>query len=228
MTEKITKPEIIVHSPFHGTIQGVNFSKQQVFTSIEWFLGEFENDDDVIKRKMLLETEFIEELDDIFYRDYYKNDYEYAEIEQGLYDLFSKPVAKMEVDYSRTLSETSQENVIETRKKLRQYLKQLKLDTIQTAGIVLYENIKIDSNLYEVRELSTKQYESIKSLKAPSLFILLDQKLNLAYGSWNNGQPELVQLTDARIFDSIALDTILKSLKEEGISLHIALLVPKK
>lgn len=120
------------------------------------------------------------------------------------------------------------ENVIETRKKLRQYLKQLKLDTIQTAGIVLYENIKIDSNLYEVRELSTKQYESIKSLKAPSLFILLDQKLNLAYGSWNNGQPELVQLPDARIFDSIALDTILKSLKEEGISLRIALLVPKK
>lgn len=120
------------------------------------------------------------------------------------------------------------ENVIETRKKLRQYLKQLKLDTIQTAGIVLYENIKIDSNLYEVRELSTKQYESIKSLKAPSLFILLDQKLNLAYGSWNNGQPELVQLPDARIFDSTALDTILKSLKEEGISLRIALLVPKK
>ena len=120
------------------------------------------------------------------------------------------------------------ENVIETRKKLRQYLKQLKLDTIQTAGIVLYENIKIDFNLYEVRELSTKQYESVKSLKAPSLFILLDQKLNLAYGSWNNGQPELVQLPDARIFDSIALDTILKSLKEEGISLRIALLVPKK
>lgn len=120
------------------------------------------------------------------------------------------------------------ENVIETRKKLRQYLKQLKLDTIQTAGIVLYENIKIDSNLYEVRELSTKQYESVKSLKAPSLFILLDQKLNLTYGSWNNGQPELVQLPDARIFDSIALDTILKSLKEEGISLRIALLVPKK
>lgn len=120
------------------------------------------------------------------------------------------------------------ENVIETRKKLRQYLKQLKLDTIQTAGIVLHENIKIDSNLYDVRKLSTKQYESVKSLKTPSLFILLDQKLNLAYGSWNNGQPELVQLPDARIFDSIALDTILKSLKEEGISLRIALLVPKK
>lgn len=120
------------------------------------------------------------------------------------------------------------ENVIETRKQLRKYLKQLKLNTIQTAGIVLYENIKIDSNLYEVRELSTKQYESVKTLKASSLFILLDQKLNLAYGSWNNGQPEMVQLPDARIFDSIALDTILKSLKEEGIRLRIALLVPKK
>lgn len=120
------------------------------------------------------------------------------------------------------------DNVIETRKQLRKYLKQLKLDTIQTTGILLYENIKIDSNLYEVRELSTKQYETVKSLKAPSLFILLDKKLNLAYGSWNNGQPELVQLPDARIFDSIALDTISQSLKEEGISLRIALLVPKK
>ena len=120
------------------------------------------------------------------------------------------------------------ENVIETRKQLRKYLKQLKLDTIQTTGILLYENIKIDSNLYEVRELSTKQYESVKSLKTSSLFILLDQKLNLAYSSWNNGQPELVPLPDARIFDSIALDTILKSLKEEGIQLRIALLVPKK
>lgn len=122
MTEKIAKPEIIVHSSFHGTIQGVNFSKQQVFTSIEWFLGEFQNDDDLIKRKMLLETEFIEKLDDIFYRDYYKNDYEYAEIEQGLYDLFSKPVAEMEVDYSRTLSETSQENFIETVQDLYKQL----------------------------------------------------------------------------------------------------------
>ena len=120
------------------------------------------------------------------------------------------------------------ENVIETRKQLRKYLKQLKLDTIQTTGTLLYENIKIDSNLYEVRELSTKQYELVKSLKAPSLFILLDKKLNLAYGSWNNGQPELVQLPDARIFDSIALDTISQSLKEEGISLRIALLVTKK
>ena len=122
MTEKIAKPEIIIHSPFHGTIQGVNFSKQQVFTSIEWFLGEFQNDDDLIKRKMLLETEFIEKLDDIFYRDYYKNDYEYVKIEQGLYDLFSKPVAEMKVDYSRTLSETSQENFIETVQELYKQL----------------------------------------------------------------------------------------------------------
>lgn len=122
MTEKIAKPEIIIHSPFHGTIQGVNFSKQQVFTSIEWFLGEFQNDNDLIKRKMLLETEFIEELDDIFYRDYYKNDYEYAEIEQGLYNLFSKPIADMEVDYCRTLSETSQENFIEIVQELYKQL----------------------------------------------------------------------------------------------------------
>lgn len=113
MTEKIAKPEIIVQSHFHGTIQGVNFSNQMIFNSVSWFLGDFEDDEDLIKRKMLLETEFIEELDDIFYRDYYKNDYEYAEIEQGLYDLFSKPIANMEVDYSRTLSETSQENFIE-------------------------------------------------------------------------------------------------------------------
>lgn len=120
------------------------------------------------------------------------------------------------------------ENVIETRKKLRKYLKQLKLDAINILGIVLYDNIKIDSNLYQVRELSTKQYETVKSVKAPVLFILLDQKLNLAYGSWNNGQPELVQLPNARIFDSIALDTILHSLEEEGIKLRIALLVPKK
>lgn len=120
------------------------------------------------------------------------------------------------------------ENVMETRKQLRKYLKQLKLNTIQTAGTLLYENIKINSNLYEVRKLSIKQYETVKSLKAPSLFILLDKKLNLAYSSWNNGQPELVQLPDARIFDSIALDTISQSLKEEGISLRIALLVPKK
>lgn len=120
------------------------------------------------------------------------------------------------------------ENVIETRKKLRQYLKQLKLETINVLGIVLHERISIGLNPYEIRELSTKQYESIKAIGASPLFILLDQKLNLAYGSWNDGQPELVPLPEARIFDSKALDTILKSLKEEGISLRIALLVPKK
>lgn len=120
------------------------------------------------------------------------------------------------------------DNVIETRKRLRQYLKQLKLETINVLGVVLHERISIGLNPYEIRELSTKQYESIKAIGASPLFILLDQKLNLAYGSWNNGQPELVQLPYARIFDSIALDTILKSLKEEGIKLRIALLVPKK
>lgn len=120
------------------------------------------------------------------------------------------------------------ENVIETRKKLRKYLKQLKLETINVLGIVLHERISIGLNPYEIRELSTKQYESIKAIGASPLFILLDQKLNLAYSSWNNGQPELVPLPEARIFDSKALDTILKSLEEEGIRLRIALLVPKK
>lgn len=120
------------------------------------------------------------------------------------------------------------DNVIETRKRLRQYLKQLKLETINVLGIVLHERISIGLNPYEIRELSTKQYESIKAIGASPLFILLDQKLNLAYGSWNNGQPELVPLPEARIFDSKVLDTILKSLEEEGIRLRIALLVPKK
>lgn len=120
------------------------------------------------------------------------------------------------------------DNVIETRKRLRQYLKQLKLETINVLGIVLHERISIGLNPYEIRELSTKQYESIKAIGASPLFILLDQKLNLAYGSWNNGQPKLVPLPEARIFDSKALDTILKSLEEEGIRLRIALLVPKK
>ena len=120
------------------------------------------------------------------------------------------------------------DNVIETRKRLRQYLKQLKLETINVLGIVLHERISIGLNPYEIRELSTKQYESIKAIGASPLFILLDQKLNLAYGSWNNGQPELVPLPEARIFDSKALDIILKSLEEEDIRLRIALLVPKK
>ena len=119
-------------------------------------------------------------------------------------------------------------NIIETRKKLHQYLKQLKVETVHTLGVILHEHISIGLNPYEIRELSPKQYESIKTIGASSLFILLDKKLNMAYGSWNNGQPELVQLPEARIFDAKALDTILKSLKEEGISLRIALLVPKK
>jgi len=118
MTETIAKPEIIVHSPFHGTIQGVNFSRQQEFASINWFIDQFVDDKDPIKRKMLLETDFIEELSAIFDKDYFKYNYEDSEIEQGLYDLFSQPVAEMEVDYSRTLSETSQENFIETVQKL--------------------------------------------------------------------------------------------------------------
>lgn len=75
------------------------------------------------------------------------------------------------------------DNVIETRKRLRQYLKQLKLETINVLGIVLHERISIGLNPYEIRELSTKQYESIKAIGASPLFILLDQKLNLAYGS---------------------------------------------
>ena len=120
------------------------------------------------------------------------------------------------------------ENVMETRKQLRKYLKQLKIETINVLGVVLHEGISIGLNPYEIRELNTKQYESIKAIGASPLFILLDQKLNLAYGSWNNGQPELVPLPEARIFDSKALDTILQSLKEEGIRLRIALLVPKK
>ena len=62
MTKKIAKPEIIIHTPFHGSIQGVNFSNQMLFTSVDWFLGEFADTEDEIKRKMLLETEFIEAL----------------------------------------------------------------------------------------------------------------------------------------------------------------------
>lgn len=33
-----------------------------IFTSVDWFLGEFEDDEDKIKRKILLETDFIEAL----------------------------------------------------------------------------------------------------------------------------------------------------------------------
>lgn len=114
MTEKIAKPEIIIHTPFHGTIQGVNFSNQILFSSVSWFLGEFEDIEDKIKRKMLLETEFIEALVSAIERNYFKYDYSLAETEHGLYDLFATPVSKMESDlYSRTVAYSVQETFIE-------------------------------------------------------------------------------------------------------------------
>ena len=113
MTEKITKPEIIIHTPFHGTIQGVNFSDQMLFTSVSWFVGEFEDDENEIKRKILLETEFIETLVSAIERNYFKYDYSLAETENGLYDLFATPVAEMTIDYSRTLESRVQETFIE-------------------------------------------------------------------------------------------------------------------
>lgn len=118
MTEKIAKPEIIVQSHFHGTIQGVNFSNQMIFNSVSWFLGEFEDDEDIVKRKMLLETEFIEALDYLIERNYIKYDYELAEIENALHELFSKPVSEMEPEYQRLLDYDSQEQFIETVQKL--------------------------------------------------------------------------------------------------------------
>lgn len=113
MTEKIAKPEIIVQSHFHGTIQGVNFSNQMIFNSVSWFLGEFEDDEDLIKRKMFLETEFIETLVSAIERNYFKYDYSLAETESGLYDLFATPISKMTIDYSRTLESGIQETFIE-------------------------------------------------------------------------------------------------------------------
>lgn len=118
MTEKIAKPEIIVQSHFHGIIQGVNFDNQLFFNSISWFLGEFEDDEDIVKRKMLLETEFIEALDYLIERNYIKYDYELAEIENALHELFSKPVSEMEPEYQRLLGYDSQEQFIETVQKL--------------------------------------------------------------------------------------------------------------
>ena len=113
MTEKIAKPEIIIHTPFHGSIQGVNFSNQMLFTSVDWFLGEFEDDEDLIKRKMLLETEFIETLISAIERNYFKYDYSLAETESGLYDLFATPISEMTIDYSQTLESGVQEAFIE-------------------------------------------------------------------------------------------------------------------
>ena len=113
MTEKISKPEIIIHTPFHGSIQGINFSNQIIFNSVSWFLGEFEDTKDKIKRKMLLETEFIEALVSAIERNYFKYDYSLAETESGLYDLFTIPISEMTIDYSRTLESGIQETFIE-------------------------------------------------------------------------------------------------------------------
>ena len=113
MTQKIAKPEIIIHTPFHGSIQGVNFSNQMLFTSVSWFLGEFEDDENLIKRKMLLETEFIEALVSAIERNYFKYDYSLAETENSLYDLFTTPISEMTIAYSRTLESGVQETFIE-------------------------------------------------------------------------------------------------------------------
>lgn len=118
MTEKIAKPEIIVQSLFHGIIQGINFDSQLFFDSVSWFLEEFENDEDIVKRKMFLETSFIEALDYIIERNYIKYDYELAEIENALYELFSKPVSEMKPEYDRLLDYDSQEQFIEYVREL--------------------------------------------------------------------------------------------------------------
>ena len=118
MTEKIAKPEIIVQSHFHGIIQGINFDNQLFFNSVSWFLGEFEDDKDIIKRKMFLETNFIETLDYIIERNYIKYNYELAEIENALHELFSKPVSEMKPEYDRLLGYDSQEQFIEYIREL--------------------------------------------------------------------------------------------------------------
>lgn len=118
MTEKIAKPEIIVQSHFHGIIQGINFYSQLFFNSVSWFLGEFENDEDIVKRKMFLETSFIETLDYIIERNYIKYDYELAEIENALHELFSKPVSEMKPEYDRLLDYDSQEQFIKYVREL--------------------------------------------------------------------------------------------------------------
>lgn len=119
------------------------------------------------------------------------------------------------------------ESVKRTRKELKPFLKQLKQERIYSIGKVLYESIKIDFKNYEIRELTIKQYESIKTLDSSLLFTLLNQNVAEAYQSWNDGQPQFGPIPEARLFDNKALDTILASLKQEGITLRIALLVPK-
>lgn len=128
-------------------------------------------------------------------------------------------------DEKRTMK--TLESVKRTRKELKPFLKQLKQEHIYAIGKVLYESIKIDFKNYEIRELTIKQYESIKTLDSSLLFTLLNQNITEAYQSWNNGQPQFGPLPEARLFDTKALDTILASLKQEGITLRIALLVPK-
>ena len=128
-------------------------------------------------------------------------------------------------DEKRTMK--ALESVKRTRKELKPFLKQLKQEHIYTIGKVLYESIKIDFKNYEIRELTIKQYESIKTLDSSLLFTLLNQNITEAYQSWNNGQPQFGPLPEARLFDTKALDTILASLKQEGITLRITLLVPK-
>lgn len=128
-------------------------------------------------------------------------------------------------DEKRTMK--TLESVKRTRKELKPFLKQLKQEHIYSIGKVLYESIKIDFKNYEIRELTIKQYESIKTLDSSLLFTLLNQNITEAYQSWNNGQPQFGPLPEARLFDTKALDTILASLKQEGITLRIALLVPK-
>jgi hypothetical protein len=131
----------------------------------------------------------------------------------------------LKTDEKRTMK--TLESVKRTRKELKPFLKQLKQEHIYSIGKVLYESIKIDFKNYEIRELTTKQYESIKTLDSSLLFTLLNQNVAEAYQSWNNGQPQFGPIPEARLFDNKALDTILASLKQEGITLRIALLVPK-
>lgn len=131
----------------------------------------------------------------------------------------------LKTDEKRTIK--TLESVKRTRKELKPFLKQLKQEHIYSIGKVLYESIKIDFKNYEIRELTSKQYESIKTLDSSLLFTLLNQNVAEAYQSWNNGQPQFGPIPEARLFNNKALDTILASLKQEGITLRIALLVPK-